>query len=487
MSTTVSDNALVVCTIDDPAAHGEQVKATARELIAAGFRVTLTGAPQTLDTASDHRMTKFGAPQLPGEEVRWTSNQGTDEIDHIDRGVELRGGVVNLGVVPTATTAVADVDGEKEWAAFSTATGLDESAIYETTPGSQQYVTEKGKMCEAHDQGRHLLIRFDEDDTELLAAKAELGKSHTWNIGGTSVLFRMNGSGYAVTYPSVRANGRFNGGRYERTGAIIECPAALRSHIIAEAEKKRQTAAERSAQGTVEVTTVDPEELPSGFGRVGEAAQQADSNARIVAWEQGRTIESVLTDPRIPEEWRFEHAGSDAAGVEQWTAPGPHTSDRSAVVVHSAKTGNELLHIFSPNAPESMKQVFKRGYSAGETYGTWPLTVALIYRGNYRAALIGEGIASPLQEASANWTAGYTSTMAHAHRRQWLADHGYEWAHTYPAPARYMGVTYLDDRTVVYVETTSDQGAEETTLCAVTVQPAADPECGFASLSLIHI
>lgn len=484
MDTTVSESAQVVCTINDPAAHGEQVKATARELIAAGFRVTLTGAPQTLDTASDHRMTKRGAPQLPGEEVRWTANEGTDDVAHIDRGVELRGGVVNLGVVPTATTAVADVDGDQEWAAFSTATGLDESAIYETTPGSQEYVNEKGALCEAHDQGRHILIRFDEDDTELLAAKAELGKSPSLKFGGVDVLFRMNGSGYAVTYPSVRANGRFNSGRYERTGAIIECPAALRSHIIAEAEKTRQAAAERRVQGAVEVTEVDPEELPSGFGRVGEAAQRADHNARLVAWEQGRTIESVLTDPRVPSAWRFEHAGSDATGREQWTAPGPHTSDRSAVTVYSAETGNELLHLFSPNAPEDMKRAFKRGYRAGESYGTWPLTVALIYRGNYQAALVGEGLASPLQEASAEWTAGDTSAKAHAHRRQWLADHGYTWAHTYPAPARYMGVTYLEDRTIVYVETTSDQGTGEATLCAVTVQPAADPECGFASLDL---
>lgn len=38
MDTTVSKNAQVVCTIDDPATHGERVKATARELIDEGFQ-----------------------------------------------------------------------------------------------------------------------------------------------------------------------------------------------------------------------------------------------------------------------------------------------------------------------------------------------------------------------------------------------------------------------------------------------------------------
>lgn len=512
MDTTVSDNAQVVCTIDDPAAHGEQVKATARELLAAGFRPMLVGAPQTLDSEADRRMTKVGAPQLPGEEVRWTANKGTDDIAHIDRGVELRGGIVNLAVVPSATTMAVDIDGDQEWAAFSTATGLDEAAVYETTPGSHAH----GERA-AHDQGRHVLITIDEGDTELLEAKAELGKSHTWDIDGTSVLFRLNG-GYAVTYPSVRADGRFNGGRYERTGAIIECPHALREHIIAEAEKKRQAEAKRDAgcnvQGAVEVATVDPEALPSGFGRVGEAAREHETlrcTAFLAAWEQERTIESVLTDPRVPEEWRFEYAGTDGAGVEQWTAPGPHTSPRSAVVGRSTTTGNELLNIFSPSAPDDLKAAFhdategNQPYGAGASYGAWQLTVALVYRGDWRAAKVGEGLALPeFAEQGfgvplrADMTADRTSAEYDQYRRAYLAARGFEWAEDYPAPCRYIDAVTVDGQTTVYVETSGEgstgheevTGAdtaaattEEATLYAVQLSQSSgfltlDPEAG---------
>ncbi len=504
MDTTVSDNAPVVCTIDDPAAHGELVKATAREVHAAGFRPMLVGAPQTLDSEADRRMTKVGAPQLPGEEVRWTANKGTDDMAHIDRGVELRGGIVNLAVVPSATTMAADIDGDQEWTAFSTATGLGEAAVYETTPGSHAH----GERA-AHDQGRHVLITIDEDDTELLEAKAELGKSHTWDIDGTSVLFRLNG-GYAVTYPSVRADGRFNGGRYERTGAITKCPPALREHIIAEAEKKRQAEAGRDAargvQGTVEVSTVEPETLPSGFGRVGEAARDHETLRRaafLAAWEQERTIESVLTDPRVPEEWRFEYAGTDGTGREQWTAPGPHTSPRSAVVGHSATTGNELLNIFSPNAPDDLKAAFhdategNQPYGAGASYGAWQLTVALVYRGDWRAAKVGEGLALPeFAEQGfgvplrADMTAEETSAKCDQYRRAYLV-RKFEWAEDYPAPCRYIDAVTVDGHTTVYVETSGEGytgheesvAAEEPTLYAVQLgQPSGfltlDPEAG---------
>lgn len=497
MNTTVSDNTPVVCTIDDPATHGEQVKATARELIAAGFRTMLIHAPQSLDSDYDYDMTKRGAPRLPGEEVRWTSNQGTDDIAHIDRGVELRGGVVNLAVVPTATTMAADIDGDQEWAAFSTATGLDESAAYETTPGS--YAPGSGD----HDQGRHILIAIDENDTELLEAKAALGKYYSWDLGDkTAVLFRLN-AGYAVTYPSVRANGLYNGGRYERTGAIIDCPPALREHIISEAEKKRQVEDERSAQGTVEVTTVDPEELPSGFGRVGEAAREHEAQRRtafLTAWEQERTIESVLTDPRVPEEWRFEYAGTDAAGVEQWTAPGPHTSPRSAVVGRSTTTGNELLNIFSPNAPDDLKAAFhdategNQPYGAGASYGAWQLTVALVYRGDWRAAKVGEGLALPeFTEQGfgvplrADMTAEETSAKCDQYRRAYLV-RKFEWAEDYPAPCRYIDAVTVDGHTTVYVETSGEGytgheesvAAEEPTLYAVQL----DQQTGFLTMDM---
>lgn len=60
-------------------------------------------------------------------------------------------------------------------------------------------------------RGAHILIRFDESDEELLEAKDALGTSWSWDSGtGVKVLFRSQEGGYALTYPTVRANGQFD-------------------------------------------------------------------------------------------------------------------------------------------------------------------------------------------------------------------------------------------------------------------------------------
>lgn len=474
MDTTVSKNAQVVCTIDDPATHGEQVKATARELIDEGFRVMLIEAPQSLGTPQQHRLAKVGAEKKPGEPITWRSNTGTDDLELIRRGVELRGGYVNLAAVPTRLSAIGDIDGGVERETLLEALGLDESALYETTPGSQQYVNEKGKLCEAHDRGAHILIRFDESDEELLEAKDALGTSWSWDSGtGVKVLFRSQEGGYALTYPTVRANGQFDDGQYIRTGRVIGCPPALRAYIMevggAALERKRAAEQKKSeAQNTsVLVEEMDPDTTSRGFGRVGRG--YGDNNAAFVAaWEMEHTVADVLADERIPEDWRFTDAGTDSSGTQQWTAPGVHASDRSAVTGYSDSTGNELLNIFSPSVPGEVADAFyrategKKPYDAGQSYGAWQLTCALIYRGDWQAALVGEGMEIPRFPEEeyygailhADTTAAEHSQQLQRLRRNYLQAAGFEWAADYPAPVCYIDAVTVDGETTVYVETT---------------------------------
>ncbi|OFO26452.1 hypothetical protein HMPREF3053_09900 [Corynebacterium sp. HMSC064E07] len=494
MNTTVSDNAPVVCTIDDPAAHGEQVKATARELIAAGFRVMLIEAPQSLDTPQQHRLAKVGAEKKPGEPITWRSNTGTDDLELIRRGVELRGGYVNLAAVPTRLSAIGDIDGGVERETLLEALGLDESALYETTPGSQQYVNEKGKLCEAHDRGAHILIRFDESDEELLEAKDALGTSWSWDSGtGVKVLFRSQEGGYALTYPTVRANGQFDDGQYIRTGRVIGCPPALRAYIMevggAALERKRAAEQKKSeAQNTsVLVEEMDADTTPRGFGRVGWG--YGDNNAAFVAaWEMEHTVADVLADERIPEDWRFTDAGTDSNGTQQWTAPGVHASDRSAVTGFSDTTGNELLNIFSPNVPDDVVDAFykategKKPYDAGQSYGAWQLACALIYRGDWQAALVGEGMEIPRFPKEkyygailhADKTLAENSHWLQTLRRIYLQAAGFEWAADYPAPTRYIDAVTVDGATTVYVETTVAGSTEHEELTVATGEEVAE-------------
>lgn len=494
MDTTVSENAQVVCTIDDPAAHGEQVKATARKLIDAGFRVMLIEAPQSLGTPQQHRLAKVGAEKKPGEPVTWRDNRGVDDLELIRRGVELRDGYVNLAAVPTRLTAIADLDGEAEREALLTALRLDETAIYETTPGSQEYVNEKGTTCEAHDRGAHLLIRFDESDEELLEAKDALGTSWSWDSGtGVKVLFRSQEGGYALTYPTVRANGQFDDGQYIRTGHVIGCPPALRAYIMevggAALERKRVAEQKKSeAQSTsVLVEEMDADTAPRGFGRVGWG--YGDNNAAFVAaWEMEHTVADVLDDPRIPEDWRFTDAGTDSSGTQQWTAPGVHASDRSAVTGYSDTTGNELLNVFSPNVPDEVADAFyrategKKPYDAGQSYGAWQLACALVYRGDWRAALVGEGLEIPRFPKEecygailhADKTAAEHSQQLQRLRRRYLQMAGFEWAADYPAPTRYIDAVTVDGETTVYVETTVAGSTEHEELTVATGEEVAE-------------
>lgn len=196
---------------------------------------------------------------------------------------------VNLAVeVGGSRLVIVDADTPEQVAAFEaacTAGGMAATSATVSTPGARNEVTGEP----VHYDGGHWYFTVPEGVEPPKAA----GSMNTGTDGCTGYMVRWD-RGYVLIPPSTRPEGA-----YKAVGVVTELPTWLQEQIIEHGRLR----AERAARSR------------------GAAAQ----DDRVTAW--GATIrwDEILADT----DW-INTGKSDSCSCDIWTAPGPHSSPKSA-------------------------------------------------------------------------------------------------------------------------------------------------------------
>lgn len=259
---------------------------------------------------------------------------------------------VNLAVeVGRSRLAVVDADTPEQVAAFEaacTAGGMAATPATVSTPGVRNEVT--GELV--HHDGGHWYFTVPkgvEMPTNAGSMKASVGDA---DDGGAGYMVRWD-RGYVLIPPSTRPEGA-----YKAVGAVTELPAWLHEQI-AEHDRLR---AERAARSR------------------GAAAHDGP----VAAWGASITWAEILADT----DW-VNTGKPDNCSCDIWTAPGPHSSPKSATAHEPGCTFYDSpdppLHIWTDHDIEPFTDCV-RG-AEGRTVTRLDAVAAIHYENNVGAAM----------------------------------------------------------------------------------------------------
>jgi hypothetical protein len=347
----------------------DNVKRVAKAAVSSGFAIvvdkpgqkaplcTLTArGAKTADSEAQNAAKEAGDP-------RWQTRRHACGLHHaitdvkdaeriISRLVKTYGGV-NIGIeLGRSRLLVVDVDTRQEkdafLAAWSEATGQDESdrAMTVSSPGSKQ------NDEWVHSDGGHFW--FELPDGVDLPVESGVYKGP----GGWAAMWRDR---QVLVPPSVRAEGA-----YKLVGQVEQAPQWL-IDVLHDDSRKRAEKRTQRAQAAI------------------------DGDSPIDKWAATASWDELLE----PDGWHNTGI-PDRCGCPVWTAPGAHSSPKSATAHdlgcdhYSLDLGHGPLHVWTDNPPEWVAAAV-----AGKGSKTLTKLTYLSYRfydGNDRACMNGLGI-----------------------------------------------------------------------------------------------
>ncbi|MCT1719629.1 bifunctional DNA primase/polymerase [Corynebacterium amycolatum] len=384
----------------DAAAHAAALKKFARAYTREGLRVTLTNLGDL------QRGWKEPAYPVEGDDTEWHRNRGTNDLEQVEAGIDARGGIVNLGILPGDRAAIADVDGDQgeAWAAYA-----DQEVIeaWESTPGTVDRTVD-GEVHKGHSRGVHVLLKYGDDVAEALD---ELGVKNIFLPNGVNdagdILLKVRGTTYVVAAPSYRPDGAYDdgyykadgevelseGGRTATLGLVTPMPQKVKDHIFQLLEDKREREAKRAADKAARAERLEQakarrdagEDLPLTYEELQEQAEEA-----LREWERNTSWELIVTE-RLPSYGHQAWTLVDANGTEEkWADPYPHSMAGHNAVLNEEPGDDGLYwgHYWSAQMPEYLE--FCKDY--GNNFHKMQLLAYACFDGNFREAHEAEGL-----------------------------------------------------------------------------------------------
>lgn len=378
----------------DAAAHAAALKKFARAYTRLGLRVTLTNLGDL------QRGWKEPAYPVEGDDTEWHRNMGTTDLEQVNAGIDARGGIVNIGILPGSRVAIADVDGDQgeAWAAY---TGQEVIEAWESTPGTVDREVD-GEVHEGHSRGVHVLLRYGDDIAEALDA---LGMHNISLPNGVNdagdILLKVRGMTYAVAAPSYRPDGAYDdgyykavgevelseGGRTAKLGLVIPMPQAVKDYILQLLADKKEREAKRAADKAARAERLEQakarrdagEDMPLTYEELQEQAEEA-----LREWEEDTSWEKITTEI-LPSYGHQAWTQVDANGTaEKWADPYPHSMAGHNAVLNEEPGDDGLYwgHYWSAQMPEYLE--FCKDY--GNNFHKMQLVAYACFDGNFREA-----------------------------------------------------------------------------------------------------
>lgn len=351
----------------DAAAHAAALKKFARAYTREGLRVTLTNLGDL------QRGWKEPAYPAEGDDTEWHRNRGTTDLQLVEAGIDARGGIVNLGILPGSRIGIADVDGlqGEAWAAYA---DQDTFEAWESTPGTVDREVD-GEVHEGHSRGVHVLLRYGDDVAEALDALGMKNITLPNNVNDAGdILLKVRGMTYAVAAPSYRPDGAFDdgyykaegevelseGGRTAKLGFVTPMPQSVKDHIFQLLADKKERAAKREAEEAARAERLAQakarrdagEDLPLTYDELLEQAEEA-----LREWEEDTSWEHITTEI-LPSYGHQPWTLVDSSGTaERWADPYPHSVSGHNATLNEAPGDDGLYwgHYWSAQMPDYLQ------------------------------------------------------------------------------------------------------------------------------------
>lgn len=378
----------------DAAAHAAELKRFARAYTRLGLRVTLTNLGEL------ERGWKEPAYPVEGDDTKWYRNMGTTDLEQVEAGIDARGGIVNVGILPGSRVAIADVDGlqGEAWAAY---TGQETIEAWESTPGTVDRTVD-GEVHKGHSRGVHVLMRYGDEIAEALDALGmqNISLPNTVNDAG-DILLKVRGATYTVAAPSYRPDGAYDdgyykadgevelseGGRSAKLGLVTPMPQSVKECILQLLTDKQERKAKREADEAARAERLAQakarrdagEDLPLTYDELLEQAEEA-----LREWEEDTSwehITTVILPSHGHQPWTLVDSNGSA---ERWADPYPHSMSGHNAVLNEEPGDDGLYwgHYWSSQMPEYLQ--FCVDY--GNNFHKMQLVAYACYNGNFKEA-----------------------------------------------------------------------------------------------------
>lgn len=349
--------------------------AYARSLADMGLPVLLiqpgTKFPLDMRTAAEKKASPAGGVHMATTDRNVLKKYVTRAMaDKPAKGAPSPVGVPNFAVrLSGSGYVVADADTPAEVDALKTFLA-DSFGGRDKVPGPT--VSTPGTADGSHSGGGHWWFRLPEGmelDTETLPASMRI--STHMDDGSTQSFSLLVGDSYVLVPPSSRPEGA-----YQLVTPDVELPEVLLKELNTHLRVARERT-QRTQEYTRRVT----------------AGEMGDLEKQVADWSSQVSWDDVLS----PAGW-VDTGMVDSCGCPIWTAPGTHSSPKSATTHEASCTQprvdvfNPPIHIWTDNPGEQLEQhIATRGSKTISKLWCWAL---LHHDGDMSAALSAAGIES---------------------------------------------------------------------------------------------